>query len=506
MYSFSSTTTQLAMKTAHQKSHRKHIPSTTKCAMAFQAIGRQQTITDISKNFDCSRTTVHAQKNRALEAAANAFDDTQADEEVLFSIPVTKAFINMTVVALNLICGSSYRGIMLFLESIFGYSIALGSVFNILDAAADKAESINNAYELNAIRSSAADELFHRNQPILSIVDIESRFCALLARANDRDHETWAIYLLYLQARGYAPDVSIVDSAKGLVKGHEIVLPKTVLRHDHFHFIRDLKDCSRFLKNEVASRVTDTLKIIRRADKAQTVEKKKAHADGLSAAMAELSALENTHATFALLAHWLQHDVLQLAGYKPDERAMLYDFIVAEMTALANVHPHRIDAIVTSLNYRRTALLDVANALNDQFEQLAARFKISINTIWRVCYTARYGFDSANYGEQSSALDELIGEQYDEIEDAVLLILESTHRCSSMVENLNSRVRPYLEERKSVGQKTLSLIQFYLNHKPFMRSKHERLVNKTPAEALTGKAHLPWLEMLGFAPVKRYAA
>ena len=151
-------------------------------------------------------------------------------------------------------------------------------------------------------------------------------------------------------------------------------------------------------------------------------------------------------------------------------------------------------------------MLDVANALNDQFEQLAARFKISINTIWRVCYTARYGFDSANYGEQSSALDELIGEQYDEIEDAVLLILESTHRCSSMVENLNSRVRPYLEERKSVGQKTLSLIQFYLNHKPFMRSKHERLVNKTPAEALTGKSHLPWLEMLGFAPVKRYAA
>ena len=67
MYSFSSTTTQLAMKTAHQKSHRKHIPSTTKCAMAFQAIGRQQTITNISKNFDCSRTTVHALKNRALE-------------------------------------------------------------------------------------------------------------------------------------------------------------------------------------------------------------------------------------------------------------------------------------------------------------------------------------------------------------------------------------------------------------------------------------------------------
>ena len=101
-------------------------------------------------------------------------------------------------------------------------------------------------------------------------------------------------------------------------------------------------------------------------------------------------------------------------------------------------------------------------------------------------YSARYGLDRCNYGEESSALEELIGQKYDEIEDAVLLILERTHRCSSMVENLNSRVRPYLDERKSVSQKTLGLIQSYLNHKPCMRSKDKRLVNKTAAEAITG--------------------
>lgn len=125
------------MKTAHQKSQRKHIPSATKCAMAMQAIRRHQTITELSKQYHCSRTTIHTQQNRGLEEVANAFDDT--DEEVLFTIPVTKAFISMTVVALHLICGSSYRGIMFFLQSIFGYPIAPGSVFNILDAAADKA-------------------------------------------------------------------------------------------------------------------------------------------------------------------------------------------------------------------------------------------------------------------------------------------------------------------------------------------------------------------------------
>ena len=312
--------------------------------------------------------------------------------------------------------------------------------------------------------------------------------------------------MLYLQERGYAPDTTIIDGGKGLTKGHTLALPKTTLRLDHFHFIRDLKDCSRFLKNEVASRMTQTLKLLGRTERTHNEQKKETYAQAMAKALTELCELQETTATFALLAGWLQHDVLQLAGYKPDERAMLYDFIVQEMTTISVLHPHRIDAIVTSLHHRRNGLLDVANALNDQFAQLAEHYNVSINTIWRVCYTARYGFDSCNYGEESSALEELIGEKYDEIEDAVLLVLESTHRCSSMVENLNSRVRPYLEERKSVSQKTLGLIQFYLNHKPFMRSKHERLVNKTAAEAMTGKSHLPWLEMLGLAGAKRQAA
>jgi hypothetical protein len=76
--------------------------------------------------------------------------------------------------------------------------------------------------DLSLIQSSAADELFQRNQPILGIVDIESRVCALLAQSNDRDHESWAIH--YLQARGYAPDTGVVDSAKGLISNQAQLL------------------------------------------------------------------------------------------------------------------------------------------------------------------------------------------------------------------------------------------------------------------------------------------
>ena len=137
---------------------------------------------------------------------------------------------------------------------------------------------------------------------------------------------------------------------------------------------------------------------------------------------------------------------------------------------------------------------------------LSEKHNVSIDIIWSVCYLARYSFDSLQYGLKSQDLESLIGSKYDEIEDDVLHVLDTTHRCSSMAENFNSRLRPYLDKRKFITPKRLALILFYLNHKPFARSKYVRLVNKTPAEAMTGKPHEPWLDMLGFDPVKRQRA
>ena len=493
------------MITAHKKNHSARIPAHTKLSIALQAIKRTQTIADIANQNNCSRTTVYEQQTKAIHAANNAFQKEE-DDDVLLYVPVTKAFIHQMVVALFLICKSSYRDIIFFLQTIFNYSLSLGSIFNIIDEAADQAGLLNHSYDLSNITVSAADELFHWNKPILAAVDINSRFCALLAKADQRDYETWGIYLLDMQAHGYAPETTIIDGAKGLTKGHEEVLPNTKLQYDHFHMIKDMKDVARFIKNQVDSAVTAALKLYKRSNKQCDGMQQKANSDVFSAALIEVSVLEDTYKTFQLLSQWLQHDVLQLAGHSPETRAMLYDFIVSEMELIAAKHPHRIDDIVTSLKNQRNALLDVANTLNDKFKVLADKYEQSLETIWSVCYVARYDFANFKYNNQSSALEAIVGSRYDELENDVLAILENTHRCSSMVENFNSRLRPYLDERKIVTQKTLSLIQFYLNHKPFMRSKHERLINKTPAEAMTGKPHKSWLEMLGFSSFKKKAA
>ena len=389
------------------------------------------------------------------------------------------------------------------------YCLSIGTVFNILDKASDKAVAINDQYSLAPINTGSSDEIFHHNKPILATVDIESRFCPLLVHAAHRDYETWGIHLLDLTARGYNPQSVILDGAKGLIKGYEEALPETAIRHDHFHFIMDMKDCGRFLKNRVDSATTAAMKLFQQSINGKNELKKQARIEALEIALTELSALsalEEAHSTFKTLSSWLQHDVLQLAGKPPAERAFLYDYIVSEMTALALKHPHRIEDIVTSLNNRRESLLDATHALNESFIILAEKHSVSVDTIWEICYLARYSFDSEQYVEKSHHLEALIGRKYDEIEDDFLKILESTHRCSSMVENFNSRLRPYLDKRKFITPKRLALIQFYLNHKPFARSKHERLINKTAAEAMTGHPHKSWLEMLGFEPFKRQVA
>lgn len=491
--------------TAHKNNHGKRIPLSEKLDIGLKSLSGKHSVVDIAQEYSCSRSTVYEQKERLLAAANKEFEPDD-DNKVLYHLPVSKKLIHMVVVALFLICKSSYRDIIFFLRTIFHYHLSVGGVFNIIDDACEKSELINKSYGFESVKESAADELYHHNQPILAIVDIKSRFCPLLTRENNRDGDTWGVRLLELNDRGYAPETSIIDSAKGLIKGYEEALPNTKLRHDHFHMISDLKDCARFFKNKEASTVTATLKAYKRVDVARDSQKKESLKRELSSLISELDIIETTHKTFSVLSQWMQHDVLQLAGHSPEERTMLFDFIVSEMEGLAVAHPHRIKAIITSLKARRDALVDVADTLNDKFTVIADKHGVQLSIVWFICNMARYDMDGCKYNNKALEIEQLLGDRFDIIEDEVLHILESTHRCSSMVENFNSRLRPYLDERKTVTQKRLNLILFFLNHKPFMRSKHNHLVNKSPAEAMTGKPHKRWLEMLGFPPIKMKAA
>ncbi len=86
--------------------------------------------------------------------------------------------------------------------------------------------------------------------------------------------------------------------------------------------------------------------------------------------------------------------------------------------------------------------------------------------------------------------------------DAVNRAMADTPRSSSLVENLNSRLRSYLTLRGRFDGSHLDLPRFFLNHRRFLRSRHAKRQGKSPRELMTGQGHPHWLILLGLEPLQ----
>jgi len=100
-------------------------------------------------------------------------------------------------------------------------------------------------------------------------------------------------------------------------------------------------------------------------------------------------------------------------------------------------------------------------------------------------------------------LREYLSAAFHPILDAVQDVLAATIRASSIIENLNSRLRNYFFLRRHLNQHYLDLLRFFLNHRRFLRSEHPERAGKSPVEILTERAQPHWLEDLGFKRFRR---
>jgi hypothetical protein len=107
------------------------------------------------------------------------------------------------------------------------------------------------------------------------------------------------------------------------------------------------------------------------------------------------------------------------------------------------------------------------------------------------------------YWQRTARWQSLLKDRWYPIHQAVLGAMAQTPRASSLVENLNSRLRSYFFLRREIGHGYLDLLRFYLNHRRFLRSDRPERVGKSPAELLTGQSQPRWLELLGYTRFHR---
>lgn len=485
-------------------STRKLTPQ-KRAELSLKVLKGKEPLSDVAKANDVSRQLLYRDKKKIVEVIKQSFEPVTDSQRVLFHLPVTKDWLEQFALSITLNCHGSVRGIELCSRELLDYPLSIAGTSTTARDHGILAEKLNNAGSLSNINVGAHDEIFHHQQPVLVTCDIESLYCAALSIENDRDGDTWSLRMMELQDQGFSPERVIADDGDGIRVGHQSVMPDIPFDLDNFHMTMKLIELRRFFRNRLKSRLSELLMMEAKMEKAKAKDKTHQYARALGDARTAYEDALHLSTTMDTLISWLEHDVFFMAGDEPKTRFECFNFIVEELSALADIHPHRIKAICTTLRNQRDKLLAFTHVLDEKFQTIAKQFNCSLYNIWQMCKLMRYSKNETVYHRKAQSLRQQLNKQFYAVEQAVSDALDSTHRASSNIENMNSRLSPYFFLRKNIDNRFLQLLRFYLNHKPLTASDNPKRKNKTPAELLHQKPHPHWLEMLGHTLFKRAA-
>jgi hypothetical protein len=478
------------------------LPKNDRKDLAIQALARSETVSDLAARHGVSRKFVYQQTHKARAALDDAFSPAAPGGEVLFELAVTGAWLRQVIVGLTLICRSSYRGVVEFLRDLLGVPVSLGRVHDVLQSATRQAGAINRDQDLSGIRVGLHDEIFQGATPVLAGVDAASTYCYLLVAEQHRDADTWGVHLLDAAERGLRPDYTIADAGRGLRAGQEAAWGDTPCHGDVFHIQRQCGGLANTL-SRLATGATSRRKTLQ----AGTGRASQRDPDGELAT--QLALARQTEARTSRLAHdirtlvqWLRHDVLAVAGPDLATRRELFDFIVAELMAREPEDAQRIRPVRVALQNQRNDLLAFAGLLDTELVAIARAHAVTEPLVREACMLHRLSTTSPAYWQGWNRLRARMGGKFHVLFEAVRRAMADTPRSSSLVENLNSRLRTYFTLRRHLGGSYLDLLRFFLNHRRFLRSRHAERQGKSPRELMTGRGHPHWLTLLGLGPLQ----
>ena len=464
-------------------------------------------VSRLARQHHVSRKFVYRQMRLAARALRRAFAPGPArDARVLFYIPVTRAWIRQLVLALVLICHSPFRGVIEILRDLFDFRISLGSVHGIVNGAVPLARGHDDGRDLSGSRVAALDEIFQGGVPVLVACDVHSTYCLLLSQEERRDALTWGVRLLELKERGFSPAATVADAGAALRAGQKEALPGTPCRGDVFHALAEFTPLVRRLEGlayEAIAAHGGLRARLARPGKRRDRQRLSWVQRLWRAERAEAAAVALAD-DVALLARWLREDVLAVAGPPHAVRRALYDFLMDELRAREPLSPERITPVRKYLENQRDDLLAFAAELDRGLCRLAARHEAPAHLV-REALAVEGLPPGDGRREREEGLSRRLGGRHGPLRVAVRALRRGVVRASSVVENLNSRLRNYFTLRRHLGADYLKLLQFFLNHRRFMRSERPDRVGYSPRELLEGRPHAHWLELLGHQRFKRAA-
>jgi len=495
----------IAQPPVERVSSAKNLPPWERQSLAIKTLSGKTPVSRLAASIGVSRKFVYRQSEKANNALDETFADKPPDAAVLFYLPVTKKLLRKIILGLVLICHSSFRGVQEFMRDLLGFDLSIGSVHNVVMDAVEKAKRVNAAEQLAKVRVGAHDEIFQACQPVLVGADADSTYCYLLSPETSRDGDTWALRLMELSDKGLHPDYTVADGGTGLRSGQAMAWPDIPCRGDVFHALLEMGRLATYLEN----RAFGAMSALEKTEAKMTKAKRKGKGNKFSKRLALAEQAEAMAINLAddinTLAEWLRNDILSLSATDTHSRRQLLDFVIESLRQREHLRPHRIQPVRVMLENQRNLLLAFAEEIDAKL--IAGAYELGVQPVnLRQLFNIRANerTSETNTG-RDQPLKKQFGEKFDAADQAVLKMIADVVRASSVIENINSRLRCYFFLRHQIGPAYLDLLRFFLNHRRFLRSEHPERVDKSPAELLFNEPHQHWLELLGFKLFKRAA-
>ncbi|MGK5094671.1 hypothetical protein WDW89_21990 [Deltaproteobacteria bacterium TL4] len=350
-----------------------------------------------------------------------------------------------------------------------------------------------------------SDEIFAINTPILVTIDAQSTAILKIELASDRSMETWRRHFESLGDHLFVSLGMASDRGTGVVAGYKAALELALWVCDYFHEFRDLYKLLIQLEKKACARITEEeerAKVFENAKSEANLQKRfKQYEEACRVCEHSIEIYDQLDYLTQLLREILQFCSPQGGRPRDEVKSQLWSVfdLIEEID-----HP---------------AIKDMIKSLNDHLDDILVPFgeldKIHaqlMETIPQDCLEYLYmAWHHEHFSHQSKSQQKryhqserdfwfelaegILQEEFLQAKTLVFEKLDSVIRSSSLVEMVNSLIRPYLNNSKGqISQEMLNLVMFYHNHRRYKSGKRK---GKAPIELLTGEeleAH--WSELL----------
>jgi hypothetical protein len=351
-----------------------------------------------------------------------------------------------------------------------------------------------------------SDEIFALRVPILVTIDAQSTAILKIELASDRSAKTWETHFKDLGAHRFHSLGMASDRGVGLSVGYRAACKEGFWVCDQFHEFQDLFNRCHQLERKAYSAIAKEVKAAENfahAKSEATLQKR------LEQYEKARYACEHAIETYDQL-DWLLHLLSQTLHLCSDSGRLrtLQEVRCDLMVILSMIEDIEDDKLPKLLKSIRSHLDDILVPFR-QVESIHADLlkrvpQPTLDALVLAWHHDHLSYQShgkkKHYRRRESHFwldfsEGLLDEKFDELKELVFEKLDSIVKASSLVEMVNSLIRPYLNSSKGqITQETLNLIMFYHNHRRYKGGKRQ---GKAPIELLTGEAlEADWVDLL----------